>query len=178
MMTRVGNTWWIYGGVVSDVAWFSPQPATMILIADLPFSFAADTLILPMTCIQQIVGRPRANTAASCPYPQPLRGRVIRDTKAIFRAASRYRKSMGRWPDRVADLKEYLQEIPKDPWGRDYQLFELAEWEDGIYVLCLGQDGVDDGEGLDADYLFPPYHHEFPEKSTTSSGDDSAHDSR
>lgn len=118
----------------------------------------------------------------TCPYPQPMRDRVVENMTAIFRTAARYRESNGRWPDSLADVKEHMrttttrdgvpwQEVPKDPWGRDYVLVELAEWEDGIYVVCLGEDGAEDGVGLEADYFFPRWSHDFPEKSKASSHD-------
>jgi len=209
-LTRLGDVWWIYGGVVSDVSSFAPQPLTMLLIFDLPLSFSADTLLLPLTIIQQIVGRPgesedepyrSAGESAdggtesqdrrwkimrswfgTCPYPRPMRGRVLKNMTAIFQAAARYRESNGRWPKSLAELKEHMRttttrdgvpwpEVPKDPWGRDYLLVELAEWEDGIYVVCLGKDGAEDGDGLDADYRFPRWSHDFPEKSEANSND-------
>ena len=45
---------WVYGGTLSDIK-------TLLLVlpfVDLPFSIAADTVLLPLTVTQQIVGRP------------------------------------------------------------------------------------------------------------------------
>ena len=44
----------------------------------------------------------------------------------------------------------YIQRIPKDPWGRDY--LYLSPGDNGKYdIYTLGQDGVQGGEGDDAD---------------------------
>lgn len=45
--------------------------------------------------------------------------------------------------------KPYLQQLPQDPWGRDY-IF-LSPGEHGDYDLyTLGADGEEGGEGVDA----------------------------
>jgi general secretion pathway protein G len=46
----------------------------------------------------------------------------------------------------------YLEdELPKDPWGRDYQYKSPANSLQGIALYSLGADGKPGGEGLDAD---------------------------
>lgn len=46
----------------------------------------------------------------------------------------------------------YLEdEIPKDPWGNDYQYQSPANTLQGIALYSLGADGKPGGEGLDAD---------------------------
>jgi general secretion pathway protein G len=45
--------------------------------------------------------------------------------------------------------KQYLQQVPKDPWGNDY--IYLSPGEHGDFDLyTLGADGEDGGEGIDA----------------------------
>ncbi len=45
--------------------------------------------------------------------------------------------------------KQYLQQLPKDPWGNDY--IYLSPGEHGDYDLyTLGADGEEGGEGMDA----------------------------
>ncbi|MBX9914924.1 MAG: type II secretion system major pseudopilin GspG [Pseudomonadaceae bacterium] len=46
----------------------------------------------------------------------------------------------------------YLEdELPKDPWGHDYQYKSPANNLQGIALYSLGADGTPGGEGLDAD---------------------------
>ena len=64
---------WIYGGTQNDVigvAKYASDPQAAFLfgwpyVIDLPLSFAADTIILPMTLVQQLVGRPEDEDAES-----------------------------------------------------------------------------------------------------------------
>ena len=60
-LSPVGDVWWVYGGATTDI--FNIQRDVGgkypgLWIYDLPLSTAADTLLLPVTIIQQIVGRP------------------------------------------------------------------------------------------------------------------------
>ncbi|MCB1753983.1 MAG: type II secretion system major pseudopilin GspG [Gammaproteobacteria bacterium] len=44
----------------------------------------------------------------------------------------------------------YVKKLPKDPWGRDY--IYLSPGETGDYdIISYGRDGVEGGEGYDAD---------------------------
>jgi general secretion pathway protein G len=46
----------------------------------------------------------------------------------------------------------YLEdELPKDPWGHDYQYKSPVNNLQGIALYSLGADGTPGGEGLDAD---------------------------
>ena len=45
------------------------------------------------------------------------------------------------------------QEIPKDPWGRDYIYKYPGEHGDEPDIVCLGADGAPGGEGLNADIV-------------------------
>ena len=45
------------------------------------------------------------------------------------------------------------QDIPKDPWGRDYGYKFPGEHGDEPDIVCFGQDGQPGGEGLNADIL-------------------------
>ena len=44
----------------------------------------------------------------------------------------------------------YLERLPKDPWGHDYQYLQPGEHGE-IDVFSLGADGAPGGEGSDAD---------------------------
>lgn len=50
-----------------------------------------------------------------------------------------------------ANWKKYLDKLPKDPWGRDYQYISPGSHGD-IDVYSLGKDGQVGGEGIDADF--------------------------
>jgi general secretion pathway protein G len=45
------------------------------------------------------------------------------------------------------------QEIPKDPWGRDYVYKYPGDHGDGPDIVCLGLDGQPGGDGLNADIV-------------------------
>ena len=45
------------------------------------------------------------------------------------------------------------QDIPKDPWGRDYIYRFPGEHGDGPDILCYGQDGQAGGDGTNADIV-------------------------
>ena len=46
---------WIYGGTVNDACWISKWSGGSILfLIDLPLSLAADTVLLPLTVVQQL----------------------------------------------------------------------------------------------------------------------------
>ncbi|WP_154222200.1 type II secretion system major pseudopilin GspG [Marinicella rhabdoformis] len=44
----------------------------------------------------------------------------------------------------------YIQKLPKDPWGNDYQYLNPGN-RAAIDIYSLGQDGQPGGEGIDAD---------------------------
>jgi general secretion pathway protein G len=45
----------------------------------------------------------------------------------------------------------YLEQLPKDPWGRDYQ-YQSPGQHGEVDVYSLGRDGKVGGEGADADF--------------------------
>jgi len=45
------------------------------------------------------------------------------------------------------------QDIPKDPWGREYAYKYPGEHGDEPDIICYGQDGQAGGEGLNADIV-------------------------
>jgi general secretion pathway protein G len=44
----------------------------------------------------------------------------------------------------------YIEQLPKDPWGRDYQMLSPGQHGE-VDVFSLGKDGTVGGEGYDAD---------------------------
>ena len=64
-------------------------------------------------------------------------------------AALAVKPSTGRMPDKWPP-RGYMPAIPLDPWGHEYVYVSPgthAEFE----IICLGRDGVEGGEGFDAD---------------------------
>ncbi|KTC78258.1 GspG family T2SS major pseudopilin variant LspG [Legionella brunensis] len=48
------------------------------------------------------------------------------------------------------DWKQYLQSLPKDPWGRDYLYLNPGEHSE-VDVFTLGADGQPGGTGINAE---------------------------
>lgn len=46
--------------------------------------------------------------------------------------------------------KPYIEKLPKDPWGREYQYIQPGIHSD-VDVVSLGSDGIPGGEGKDKD---------------------------
>lgn len=101
---------------------------------------------------------------------RPDEARVVRaeqDIRALEAALKLYRLDNFTYPDtdqgllalveKPADLPSgakwqdsYIDNLPKDPWGNDYQY--LQPGSNGDYDLySLGADGLPDGEGVNAD---------------------------
>ncbi len=88
------------------------------------------------------------------------------DLAAIMQALKLYRLDNGRYPTaeqglqalvtqpttepQPAHWKQYLDKLPKDPWGRPYQLLNPGVHGE-IDVFTLGADGQPGGSGADAD---------------------------
>jgi len=49
-----------------------------------------------------------------------------------------------------ANWKTYLEKLPKDPWGNDYQYVNPGV-KGAVDVFSFGADGKSGGEGMDAD---------------------------
>ena len=86
------------------------------------------------------------------------------DLKTISGALAMYRLDNGDYPSTQQGLKalaerptdappawrSYVQEAPKDPWGRDY----VYANDGGVFTITsLGRDGKPGGEGVDADIV-------------------------
>ena len=68
-------------------------------------------------------------------YPETLRGLVTKPGTGNIR----------NWPP-----NGYMPSIPLDPWGREY-IYISPGVEHDFEIICLGRDGVEGGEGFDAD---------------------------
>ena len=71
-------------------------------------------------------------------------------------------RSAGGWPESIDEMVnpvdedgnelEGLEEMPRDPWGNEYE-YELRDGKP--VIICLGRDANTGGEGDDQDYEYP-----------------------
>ena len=92
-----------------------------------------------------------------------IEARVKADFKSISDAITSFKMDMNKYPDSLDQLTTsssgdanwrgpYLQNPPKDHWGRDY-IYELNEGSTPPFTLrCLGADNAEGGEGESKDY--------------------------
>jgi hypothetical protein len=72
------------------------------------------------------------------------RSQALLRSAVLAVAAERYRRALGRWPDKAADLvPKYVRDIPTDPF--DGKPFRLAAHKPGIVFYAVELDGKDDG---------------------------------
>mmetsp|Transcript_6281 Transcript_6281/g.3523 ORF Transcript_6281/g.3523 Transcript_6281/m.3523 type:complete len:172 (+) Transcript_6281:50-565(+) len=88
---------------------------------------------------------------------RPDQARIIKakqDIRSIEAALNLYKLDNYKYPltedGLIVLVEEYLDRLPKDPWGENY--FYLNPGERGtIDIYTLGADGADGGTGIDAD---------------------------
>jgi general secretion pathway protein G len=84
---------------------------------------------------------------------QGREGKAKADVSAITTALHAYNMIEGKYPTSLGALTEgndpFLQTLPKDPWGRDYQ-FSASSSRKGLRfeVYSLGDDGVASGDDI------------------------------
>ncbi|HMP90004.1 MAG TPA: type II secretion system protein GspG [Kiritimatiellia bacterium] len=84
---------------------------------------------------------------------QGREGKAKADVSAISTAIHAYNMIEGRYPASLSALTEgndpFLQTLPKDPWGRDYQ-YSASSSRRGLRfeVYSLGEDGVQSGDDI------------------------------
>ena len=85
------------------------------------------------------------------------------DLRTLYDAVERYAKHHGAPPEMLHALtrpddangdRPYLDVLPRDPWGRPYQLVTSEGAQ--FVVMSLGADGLQGGEGFDADVRSDP----------------------
>jgi len=70
-----------------------------------------------------------------------------------------FKVEQNRLPDRLEDLvaKRYLDEMPKDTWGRPLEYRVPGQRGQPFDIVCYGADGVPGGTGPDEDiWSHPP----------------------
>ena len=94
--------------------------------------------------------------------PGEARRTAVRaDMQSILSAVKSTYVMIGSYPESIDDLVDRegrglggggLEQRPIDPWGNDY-IFELLDGRP--VVTCYGRDGVEGGDGEDADLVLP-----------------------
>ena len=88
--------------------------------------------------------------------------KITSDLKTIYNTAKIIYTTSGGWPESIDEMVnpvdedgnelEGLEEMPKDPWGNEYE-YELRDGKP--VIICLGRDANTGGEGDDQDYEYP-----------------------
>ena len=88
--------------------------------------------------------------------------KITSDMKTIYKTAEIIYATSGSWPDSIDEMVdrtdddgnelEGLPEMPKDPWGGEYE-YEMRDGKP--VVICLGRDANSGGDGEDQDYEYP-----------------------
>lgn len=94
-------------------------------------------------------------------------GEMIEDLSTLRAACAAFEVDHGRSPTQLSELvdtkrpaggenpdgtRPYLESVPRDPWGREYQLVRL---DHQLRISSLGADGAVGGSGEDADVWWP-----------------------
>jgi general secretion pathway protein G len=80
-------------------------------------------------------------------------GKAKADVSSIATAINAYNMIEAKYPSSLSALTEgnnpYLQTLPKDPWGRDYQ-YSASSSRRGLRfeVYSLGEDGTQSGDDI------------------------------
>ena len=86
------------------------------------------------------------------------------DIENLKKAITLFRFDTNRFPEELRDLVKrpdndrgwngpYLEKMPRDPWDNEYEYAVPGRDDREFDVWCLGADGKEGGEGLDADIL-------------------------
>ena len=88
--------------------------------------------------------------------------KITSDMKTIYKTAKIIYTTSGGWPDSIEEMVdrtdddgndlEGLDEMPRDPWGNEYE-YEMRDGKP--VVICLGRDANTGGDGDDQDYEYP-----------------------
>jgi general secretion pathway protein G len=84
---------------------------------------------------------------------QGREGKAKADVAAISTALHAYNMIEGKYPSSLSALTDgndpFLQTLPKDPWGRDYQ-FSASSSRKGLRfeIYSFGEDGVQSGDDI------------------------------
>jgi len=116
---------------------------------------AAGFTLIEILLVVVIIGMLATIAAVNVPkfLGQGREGKARADVSAIATAINAYNMIEGKYPAGLSALVEgndpFLQTLPKDPWGRDYQ-FSASSSRRGLRfeVYSLGEDGVPSADDI------------------------------
>jgi len=116
---------------------------------------AAGFTLIEILLVVVIIGMLATIAAINVPkfLGQGREGKARADVSAIATAINAYNMIEGKYPASLSALTEgndpFLQTLPKDPWGRDYQ-YAASSSRRGLRfeVFSLGEDGVPSADDI------------------------------
>ncbi|MCM8531619.1 MAG: type II secretion system major pseudopilin GspG [Lentisphaeraceae bacterium] len=83
------------------------------------------------------------------------------EMNTLKQSVTNFKLDTGKFPTSLEDLvsnsqglknwKQYLEDVPKDPWGNDYRFESRPELFNKFEIISYGSDGQPGGEGTNAD---------------------------
>lgn len=116
---------------------------------------AAGFTLIEILLVVVIIGMLATIAAINVPkfLGQGREGKAKADVSNIATAINAYNMIEGKYPTSLSQLTEgndpFMQSIPKDPWGRDYQ-YSASSGRRGLRfeVYSYGEDGTQSGDDI------------------------------
>ncbi|HMP34752.1 MAG TPA: type II secretion system protein GspG [Kiritimatiellia bacterium] len=116
---------------------------------------AAGFTLIEILLVVVIIGMLATIAAINVPkfLGQGREGKAKADVSSISTALHLYNMNEGKYPASLSALTEgndpYMQSIPKDPWGRDYQ-YSASSSKKGLRfeIYSLGEDGTQSADDI------------------------------
>lgn len=116
---------------------------------------AAGFTLIEILLVVVIIGMLATIAAINVPkfLGQGREGKAKADVSSISTALHLYNMNEGKYPASLSALQEgndpYMQSIPKDPWGKDYN-YAVGSSRKGLRfeIYSFGDDGVQSGDDI------------------------------
>ena len=116
---------------------------------------AAGFTLIEILLVVVIIGMLATIAAINVPkfLGQGREGKAKADVSSISTALHLYNMNEGKYPSSLSALQEgndpYMQSIPKDPWGKDYN-YAVGSSRKGLRfeIYSFGEDGVQSGDDI------------------------------
>jgi general secretion pathway protein G len=116
---------------------------------------AAGFTLIEILLVVVIIGMLATIAAINVPkfLGQGREGKAKADVSSISTALHLYNMNEGKYPASLSALQEgndpYMQSIPKDPWGKDYN-YTVGSSRKGLRfeIYSFGEDGVQSGDDI------------------------------